>query len=63
VPPQTVGVTPGTVYGWIRNGRIPGQQRAKGLPWQITLADEDINSLRQYVQRVRRIQRSRMEAA
>lgn len=60
---QTVGVTPGTVYGWICNGRLSGQQRAKGLPWQITLADEDIDSLRQYVQRVRRIKRSKMEVA
>ena len=60
---QIVGVTPGTVYGWIRDGRLSGRQRAKGLPWQITLADEDIDSLRQYVQRVRRIKQSKMEAA
>jgi len=60
---QIVGVTPGTVYGWIHDGRLSGRQSAKGLPWQITLADEDIDSLRQYVQRVRRIKRSKMEAA
>ena len=60
---QIVGVTPGTVYGWIRDGRLSGRQRAKGLPWQITLADEDIDSLCQYVQRVRRIKQSKMEAA
>jgi hypothetical protein len=49
-----LGVFPGTIYHWLRTGRIEGQQLAKGMPWQITLTEEQIAALRDYVARVRR---------
>ena len=57
-----VGVTPGTVYNWVRAGRVAGQQLAKGMPWKILLTEQDLISLQQHVNRVRRIKRSKMEA-
>jgi len=49
-----VGVFAGTIYKWLRCGRIQGQQLARGTPWKIALSQEHIASLRTYVQRVRR---------
>jgi DNA invertase Pin-like site-specific DNA recombinase len=57
-----VGVTLGTVYKWIRQGRVQGQQRAKGMPWKLPLTKAEIASLQTYVNRVRRIKRSKTEA-
>lgn len=59
---EAVGVIPGTVYKWLQRGRIKGQQLATGMPWKIALTLSEIASLRDYVQRVRRIKRSKMEA-
>jgi len=49
-----VGVFPGTIYLWLRRGRLQGQQQAKGMPWQIPLTDDEITGLKACVQRVRR---------
>ena len=49
-----IGVFPGTIYQWLRRGRLHGHQVAKGLPWQITLTEVEIADLKGYVQRVRR---------
>jgi excisionase family DNA binding protein len=57
-----VGVTLGTVYKWVRQGRIKGQQLAKGMPWKLLLTQAQIASLQTYVKRVRRIKRSTTEA-
>ncbi len=56
-----VGVTVGTVYKWVRQGRVKGQQLAKGMPWKLSLTKADIVSLRAYIKQVRRIKRSTME--
>jgi excisionase family DNA binding protein len=37
---RELGVTPCTVYDWIRDGVIPAKQLTKGAPWQIVLTDE-----------------------
>ncbi len=55
-----LGVIPGTIHKWLRQGRLQGYQLAKGLPWKISLTEEQIVSLRDHVQRVRR---SRKEAS
>lgn len=60
---QAVGVIPGTVYQWVREGRIEGVQLAKGTPWKIMLTEQQITSLQEYVQRVRRVKRSQKEAS
>jgi hypothetical protein len=55
-----LGVFPGTVYHWLKVGRLEGHQLAKGMPWQIPLTDEEVDDLRVYVARARR---SKMEAS
>lgn len=49
-----VGVFPGTIYKWLKCGRIHGQQLAKSLPWKIQLTDQEVETLQDYVRRVRR---------
>jgi DNA invertase Pin-like site-specific DNA recombinase len=55
-----LGITPQTVFKWLRKGRLTGRQRTKGQPWQITLPDERIAPL---AAQVRRTSRSRKEAS
>ena len=52
-----IGVFRGTVFKWLRTGRIQGHQLAKGMPWKIPLAQDQIASLQEYVKRVRRSKR------
>ena len=52
-----IGVFPGTIYQWLRRGRLTGHQLAKGLPWQIPLTEAQITELKAYVQRVRRLKK------
>jgi hypothetical protein len=59
---EAVGVTVGTVYHWVRRGRVAGRQIAQGMPWKISLTPADIDALKGYVQRVRRTNRSHREA-
>jgi len=59
---SAIGVTLGTVYQWVRQGRIQGQQISKGMPWKLSLSEDDIVTLQIYVKRVRRIKRSNREA-
>jgi transposase-like protein len=37
---QELGVTPGTVYRWLRDGFIAGEQLTPGAPWRIRLNDQ-----------------------
>ena len=60
---NTIGVTLGTIYKWVRTGRITGQQSCKGRLWKLPLSDDDIVALREYANRVRRTKQSRMEAS
>lgn len=60
---EAVGVTVGTVFKWVRQARIQGQQLAKGMPWKISLTEGQILSLQHYVKRVRRVKRSTREAS
>lgn len=45
-------VFPGTVYQWLRKGRISGRQLGKGTPWKLYLSQDDIDTLRQQIRRV-----------
>ncbi|MCP4686387.1 MAG: recombinase family protein [bacterium] len=51
---QVIGVFPGTIYKWLRTNRLEGYQLRKGTPWKIYLSPEQINELKDYVERVRR---------
>jgi hypothetical protein len=46
-----IGVFLGTVYTWLRCGRLQGHQLAKGMPWKIPLTQEEIASLKDHVKR------------
>lgn len=46
-----LGITPQTVFDWLRNGRLQGHQLAKGQPWQITLSRERLRILKALVRR------------
>ena len=54
-----LGITPQTVFDYLARGLLRGRQLAKGQPWQIDLADEQIEALRA---RVRHTNRSKKEA-
>jgi DNA invertase Pin-like site-specific DNA recombinase len=56
-----VGVQMGTVYTWVRTGRISGAQITKGMPWKLSLTEAQLSALKEYVHRVRRIKRSKKE--
>jgi hypothetical protein len=49
-----IGTTAQTVFDWLRAGRLTGRQLAKGQPWQVSLTDGQISSLRQQVRRTSR---------
>jgi DNA invertase Pin-like site-specific DNA recombinase len=55
-----IGITAQTVFKYLERGLLSGRQLTKGQPWQIELADEQINRLRAHV---RRISRSKKEAS
>ena len=46
-----LSVSPQTVFKWLRKGRLSGRQVAKGMPWQITLSDQQIAALRTRLRR------------
>ncbi len=46
-----LGVTPQTIFKWIGKGRLKGRQLKKGMPWQIDIADGQIEALKTMVQR------------
>jgi transposase-like protein len=47
----TLGVTPQTIFKWVRKGRLKGRQLKKGMPWQIDIKDEEIEALKAGIQR------------
>ena len=55
-----LGITPQSVFKWLKRGRIAGWQAAKGQPWKVLVSEDDIADLRG---RVRRITQSRRRAS
>jgi hypothetical protein len=55
-----LGITPQTVFDYLARGLLRGRQLAKGQPWQIDVADEQLERLRA---RVRHTRRSMKEAS
>jgi DNA invertase Pin-like site-specific DNA recombinase len=54
------GVTEQTIFKWLRNGRLTGEQLAKGMPWRIRLSKKRLAELSR---KIRRIRRSKKEAS
>ena len=50
---QALSVFPGTIYKWLRMGRLRGEQRKKNRQWIIYLNAEEVARLRAYAERVR----------
>ena len=57
---EVLGITSQTIFDWLRKGWLSGHQLAKGMPWQITLSEEQAMELRT---RVRHTSKSRREAS
>jgi hypothetical protein len=49
-----IGITPQTIFDYLRAGLLTGRQRAKGQPWQIDLPTWQLDGLRKRLQRTRR---------
>jgi hypothetical protein len=49
-----IGITPQTIFDYLRAGLLTGRQRAKGQPWQIDLSTPQLDDLRKRLQRIRR---------
>ena len=41
-----IGITPQTIFDWLRKGWLTGKQLAKGMPWQISLSPGQALALR-----------------
>ena len=55
--PTILGITPQTIFKWLRKGRLAGRQLAKGMPWQISLSPTQVEALRARVRRTTRFTR------
>jgi excisionase family DNA binding protein len=51
-----------TIYKWLQNGRLRGVQVKAGLPWHVVLDPETVATSRAYLDRARRVKRSKKEA-
>jgi len=47
-----LGITPQTVFKWLRAGQLVGRQCAKGMPWQIMLGENQLVELHASVRRI-----------
>jgi DNA invertase Pin-like site-specific DNA recombinase len=52
-----IGITPQTIFDWLRKGWLTGKQLAKGMPWQISLSPEQATALRACAPRTTRFTR------
>ena len=57
---EVLGITSQTIFDWLRKGWLSGHQLAKGMPWQISLSEEQAMELKS---RVRHTTESRREAS
>jgi len=52
---DALGITPQTIFKWLRKERLAGKQLAKGMPWQIELSPKQVETLRGRVRRITRL--------
>jgi hypothetical protein len=57
---EILGITSQTIFDWLRKGWLSGHQLAKGMPWQISLSEEQAVALKA---RARHTTRSRTEVS
>ncbi len=56
---EALGVTKGTVHDWLKKGRIKGRSLGPYMLWRIDLTPEQIQTLRQQAEQVRRNRQKR----
>lgn len=49
-----IGITPQTIFDWLRKGWVTGRQLTKGMPWQISLSPDQAVVLRARARRTTR---------
>ena len=54
---KELGVFPGTIYKWLKAGRLEGYQLRKGTSWKVILTEDKIEELHDHLNRVRRSKR------
>ena len=54
---KILGISPVTVFVWLKKQRLPARQLAKGMPWQIDLSDQLIAEIRNHEPRNSRSQK------
>ena len=57
-----LGVDPGTIYSWLKVGKLAGSQLAKGMPWKVYLTEEAVIRLQEWLRRARRGKKAKKEA-
>jgi hypothetical protein len=57
---KLLGISEQTVFKWLRNGCLKGQQLAKGMPWKVKLSQKQLAAPSP---KIRRMKRSKKEAS
>jgi DNA invertase Pin-like site-specific DNA recombinase len=52
-----LGVDQSTIFNWLKTGKLAGEHLAKGMPWKISLTEEDVIRLQEWLRRARRSKR------
>ena len=52
-----LGVDQSTIFNWLKTGKLMGEHFAKGMPWKISLTEEDVIRLQEWLRRARRSKR------
>jgi DNA invertase Pin-like site-specific DNA recombinase len=52
-----LGVFPGTIHKWLKVGKLTGYQLSKGMPWKVSLTEEDMTRLQEWLRLARRSRR------
>lgn len=53
---EVLEITPQTVFDWPAKGRFTGSQLVKGMPWKITLSNQQITDLKAQVRYTQGVQ-------
>jgi len=49
-----LGVFPGTIHKWLKGGKLTVHQLSKGMPWKVSLTEEDVTRLQEWLRLARR---------
>ena len=52
-----LGVDQSTIFNWLKTGKLTGEHLGKSMPWKISLTEEDVTRLQEWLRRARRSKR------